>query len=415
MPPPYGGKMNSRTQNSLILSASSGFFMWGIIAFIGPSAAAGGLLGSISGIEKLLALLVGPVFILIGNVVMGYISDLIGRKRVFVITMFAYGAGLLLVVASSYLSDFFLFAAGLAITQFGIGGEEPATLALLSENFSPNKRAKYLALAPNYSNIGSAFIAGLFLISTVNEGTFILASAIIVIGIMIYSRLRIPESYRWLGDVGKKSEAEKEKEGLNIEEEGDRIKHPGYLLGVSTLAIIGVVQYLTFGLMAYVVGPYEFPSATLDAELTFVAVIGASVAGFIAARYIVKGRKSYTLWSYLGGFVSMVAILALVPMLNNMLIFFPLLFINMMMSEFAWVSRTTLEPEIFPTKIRARGIGLIRFFPMLAYIISIFAMEQFTMFQFILLNVILWGFGFLASVVWYVAGFETKSISLDYL
>jgi putative MFS transporter len=407
--------MNSKTQNSLLLSASSGFFMWGIIAFIGPSAAAGGLLGKISGIEEVLALLIGPIFILIGNVAMGSLSDYIGRKRVFVVTMFAYGAGLLLVVASAYLSNFILFAAGLAIAQFGIGGEEPPTLALLSENFSPEKRARYLALAPNYSNIGSAFIAGLFLVSTVNEGTFILASALIVIGIMVYARMKIPESFRWLGEAGKEADAKKEKEGLIIENEGERIKHPGYLLGVSTLVIIGIVQYLTFGLMAYVIGPYEFASATVDAELTFVAVIGASVAGFIAAKYIVRGRKSYTLWSYFGGFASMIAILALVPELNNMFIFLPLLFINMMMSEFAWVSRTTLEPEIFPTKIRATGIGLIRFFPMLAYIISIYTTASFTMFQFVLFNVLLWGFGFIVSAVWYVAGFETKSISLDYL
>ena len=407
--------MNSKTQNSLLLSASSGFFMWGIIAFIGPSAAAGGLLGKISGLEVVLSLLIGPVFILIGNVAMGFLSDFIGRKRIFVITMFAYGAGLLAIVASAYLSSFMLFAAGLATAQFGIGGEEPPTLALLSENFSPEKRARYLALAPNYSNIGSAFIAGMFLISNVNEGAYILASALIVIGIMIYARFRIPESYRWLDDAGKGTEAAKEKENLNIEDEGVRIKHPGYLLGVTTLVILGIVQYLTFGLMAYVVGPYEFASATLDAELTFIAVLGASVAGFIAARYIVKGRKSYTLWSYLGGFISMIAILALVPMLGNMLIFLPLLFVNMMMSEFAWVSRTTLEPELFPTKIRGRGIGLIRFFPMLAYIISIYTTSSFSMFQFILLNVVLWGFGFLASVMWYLAGFETKSISLDYL
>ena len=405
--------MNSRTQNSLLLSASSGFFIWGIISFIGPSAADGAIVGKLTGIEFILSVLIGPIFVLLGNVTMGFLSDSIGRKRIFVITMLAYAIGLFTVVAASYTTSFMLFAIGLALSQFGAGGEEPPTLALLSENFSPEKRAKHLALAPNYANIGSAVIAGLFLVSSIGNGTILLVSAIVLIGIMIYSRMRIPESYRWLGDVGKHDEAEKEKENLIIENDGERIKHPGYLISITTLITLGIVQYLTFGLMAYIVGPYEFPSYAV--QLTFVAVLGASVAGFIAARYITKGRKAYTLWSYLGGFASIIAILMLVPMLGNMLVFMPLLFINMMMSEFAWVSRTTLEPELFPTRIRGTGIGLIRFFPMLGYIISILTTSYFSPYQFILLNVVLWGFGLVASIVWYIAGYETKSISLDYL
>ena len=58
------------------------------------------------------------------------------------------------------------------------------------------------------------------------------------------------------------------------------------------------------------------------------SVIISSVAGFIAAPLISRGRKNYTLLSFLFGTVTMVAIFIMVPYLTNMLIFLPLLFAN---------------------------------------------------------------------------------------
>ena len=72
--------------------------------------------------------------------------------------------------------------------------------------------------------------------------------------------------------------------------------------------------------------------------IIFVALLGSSVAGFIAAPLISRGRKNYTLLSFLFGTVTMVAIFIMVPYLTNMLIFLPLLFANMFMSEFAYAS-----------------------------------------------------------------------------
>ncbi len=166
--------------------------------------------------------------------------------------------------------------------------------------------------------------------------------------------------------------------------------------------------------MAYIIGPYEFPGAYTDNMIIFVALVGASAAGFIAAPLISSGRKFFTLYSYSIGFASTVLIYILVPYLRNLYVFFPLLFINMMMSEFGWASRTTLEPELFPTKMRGTFIGTVRLGPMIVYPILVYATSSFSLSQFILLNVFLWGLGAVGAATWYVHGIETKNVDINY-
>lgn len=406
--------MTTFYQKSIILSTSSSFFLWGIISTIGPLAASGSLIGALSYQLKTAFLLIGPIFILLGNTTMGYISDHIGRKKTFIVTMTAYAVGLMLIVIFTLTRGIFGVAAGLALSQFGIGGEEPPSLSLLTEDFSVDARTQLLALVPNFGNIGTAFITGLMLLLKVNPAFLIMFSTVMLVGILIYSRMTLPESFRWLSVKGYREKAAEERRKLKIDREGVRIKHPGFLVAIITLALIGISQYLTFGLMAYVIGPYEYPAPTFDEEIIFIATLGASLGGFIAAKLVRNGRKNFTLYSYLGGFISMILILLLVGYMKNLFVFLPLLFFNMIMSEFGWVSRTTLEPETFPTELRSTAIGLIRIFPMVAYIASIYLTSSLNAYQFILFNLILWAIGLGGALIWYYFGFETKNISADY-
>ena len=397
----------------MLMSSASGLTFWGIVATLGPLAAAGSIIGVLPHSYKVLVLLIGPLFVPFGNFTMGILTDRIGRKKIFLITMIMYGIGIV-IISLSY--TFIPLIIGLMLAEFGVGGEEIPSLSLVSEDSPISQRAKWLTIISDFDNIGSAIIAGLFLVlvtSFADRVVLLLAASFLII-VMIFSRLSLPESFKWENIHGKVENSIKTRSSLYIDSAGETVKKPSYTLTLSVLMAMAISQYTTFGLMAYIIGPYEFPGVFTDDMIIFVALLGASVAGFIAAPLITRGRKKYTLYSYGLGFISTVAIFLVIPLLNNVLIFYPLLFFNMMMSEFAWASRTTLEPELSPTRIRGIFMGTVRLAPMIVYPLLVYLTSNVSIRVFIIINVGLWLLGFMAAIVWHHYGIETAKVNIDY-
>lgn len=426
--------MHTSYQKFLLISVASSFFMWGLIATIGPLSLSFPFLVHETILVKTTILVTGPAFLVLGNVLMGFIADRVGRKKVFIVTMAAYAVGIIIVILAT---NFFILLPGLALSQFGVGGEEPPSLSLVAEDFPAVERAKQLTLVSNFSNIGSAFISGLMIyesffsselhsfvytifgpLSSLSDLTFrffLLISSLALIIILVYSRLSLPESYRWLNVKGREKEAkEEEKKVGNPLKNEIRVK-PIVSFAIVIMAIIGVSQYATDGLMSYIVGPVVFPN--LVAQIIFVSNLGASIAG-VAAMFIIGrfSRKNYMLYSFLGGVLSIGVILLFYRSLSDVVIFYPLLFINLAFSEFAWAARTTLEPETVPTRLRATYIGIIRIAPIVVYEIFIFFTSFFNVgvFSFVLINLLLWLLGLAAASVWYIRGYETRNADIDY-
>lgn len=405
--------MLTSRQQSLLISSSGGFFIWGIVASMAPLSLSWPFVNGNDPLVRMLVLSAGPVGLLAGNVIMGMLSDVVGRRKIFMLTMAMYSLGIVFI---SVATTFPLLLAGVVVSSFGVGGEEAPSLALIAEDVPVRERGRLLTLIPNFNNIGSAFAAAFFLFSVSGsifiERIYLMASSLAIIALLVFTRMTMPESFRWLHSRGRDGEAREEKSHLNIGSEGEAVSLPPLWKSYILLSVLGVSQFLTFGLMAFVLGPDEFPSQT--ALIIFVALAGASISGFIAAPLVSRGRKQYTLLSFGGGFVTIVAILIAFNSLSNEFVFLPLLFLNMAFSEFAWAARTTLEPELFPTAMRGTGIGLVRMFPIIAYIASIILLSSAGLFEFVLINVILWGAGLAAAVYWYMRGVETSNISPDF-
>lgn len=400
--------MFSRKQRYLLVSTSGGFFLWGIVAAIAPLS----IYWPISSGYITFLLIIGPISLVTGNFIMGFLSDIIGRKRIFIITLILYTIGILIIGTSR---DVFTLGLGLAVSQFAVGGEEPPALALLAENFDYRSRAMTLTLIPNFMNIGSAAASVIFLLSFLSseesQRISLLFLSLVLIGILLYTRLNIPESYLWLKDKGKKEKAERELRELNISAEGKRIPVPSISLTLPVLILLGVSQYMSFWLMAIAIGPYLFPQQTN--LIVFVATLGASIGAFIAIPVIKIGKRLYTMISFAGGTLTILMLLFIQEKLNFPLFLF-ILFVNMIFSELAWVSRTNLEPELFKTLGRTTLISIVRIFPISLYILALIYTVNFNVTQFITLNVVLWSIGLLASIIWYRYGVETYDVMIDY-
>jgi hypothetical protein len=93
--------------------------------------------------------------------------------------------------------------------------------------------------------------------------------------------------------------------------------------------------------------------------------------------------------------------------------FYILLALNMLFSEFAWGARTILEPLLFPTENRAFLIGLVRTIPIVSYAISVYLTSSIPLVDYVLLNLALWGMGAVASLWWFFRGYDTNLVPLE--
>lgn len=148
-----------------------------------------------------------------GALLFGRLTDTLGRKKMFVLTLFLYLIASLICAASPAPWFFYIFR---FIAGMGIGGEYSAVNSAIDELIPGKHRGRVdLAINGTYwlgAGIGAA-VSSVFL----NEGYFdqnigwrlaFLVGPILGLGI-IYLRRHIPESPRWLAKHGREEEGEK--------------------------------------------------------------------------------------------------------------------------------------------------------------------------------------------------------------
>ncbi len=95
---------------------------------------------------------------LIGTPLMAKLSDLFGRRAIYVLDVSVFAAGSLVVALSHGTGLFVLLLAGRAIQGFGAGGIFPVASAVIGDTFPPDKRGGALGLIG--AVFGLAFIIG---------------------------------------------------------------------------------------------------------------------------------------------------------------------------------------------------------------------------------------------------------------
>jgi MFS family permease len=161
----------------------------------------------------------------VGALVFGELTDRLGRKKLFMITLMIYLGGVLLTSVSFFPGWFFIVR---FITGMGIGGEYAAINSAIDELIPKNHRGRVdISINGSYwlGGIGGSLLAVLMLNTSIfptNLGwrlSFVLG-AVIGLAVLLVRR-HVPESPRWLFIHGREHEAEEIVKDIEQEVERD--------------------------------------------------------------------------------------------------------------------------------------------------------------------------------------------------
>jgi putative MFS transporter len=309
---------------------------------------------------------------LLGAWFWGTVSDRIGRRTGFQITIAIFAlAG----VASAFAPNAIWLVVLRTITGFGLGGALPLDFSLFAEYLPRRNRGRWLVLLESFWGVGTLAAAGLawILVPTLGWRYLLATSAVAGLGVL-WVRMRVPESPRWLMTQGREQEA---RDVLNQVAEANgspRVEAPlappppAPAVGPvdllrPRLRRITLVNWTAWFLIAFsYYGIFVWLPSILRDEYGFVSsyayvffLVAVQMPGYFSAAWLVEkwGRKP-TLAIYLG--VSALATFAWALVESPTAVFAA----AAVMSFFtlgAFAVLYTYTPETYPTTLRTTGMG----------------------------------------------------------
>ncbi len=311
------------------------------------------------------------VGIFAGTILGGYLTDIIGRKRMFTLDVIAIGV-------CSILCMFMDSAIQLVILRFLIGffvgADYPIATSLIAEYTPKHHRAKTMGTvaAAWYFGATLAAIVGFLLYNVDGGWAWMLGSAVIPSVILLIGRHGIPESPMWLARKGRLDEAQEVVYTVfgsdvifDYEEPSDvrlsTLFKKGYLgrvvfMGVFILCqVVPMYAIYTFGPnILSLFGLNEGADSVLgEAVISILFLIGT----FPAMHWLNKFGRRKTLLVSLGCMAIGLLILGIWPSAPVLVVFFAFS-LYAFFSGAPGILQWLYPNEMFPTEIRATAVGV---------------------------------------------------------
>lgn len=404
--------------------------------------------------------------ILVGASALGGLSDIFGRKRMFIVEMVIF---IVFLVALTLTPNFtlliiFLFGMGLAL-----GCDYPTAHVVISESIPSRARGRLVLGAFAFQAVGGVCGAGIgFLVlhenPSIEAWRWMYATAIIPAVLVLLGRLVITESPHWLFVQGRKAEAEAEARrlltrepqypkdvqlgalrgaGTPLGEEGEKSAGYGALFKAKNFraTVLASVPWFLQDLGTYGIG--IFTPTILAAAIGHTAANASSISGIVSNDILAaKGSAFIDLLLVVGiilailladrvgritlqlfGFVGCAAGLFIAAVstwfapgstMQLSLIFAGFMLFNFMTNMGPNAQTYLIAGEVFPTRIRGKGAGFAASFAKIgavstAFLFPILLHEIGTQ----ILLYILVGTSLLGAVVTWAFRIETKGKSLE--
>lgn len=389
--------------------------------------------------------------LMIGAPAFGWLADRFGRKRLFVTTLMMYSVATVISALSPTFGVFLIFR---FITALGVGGEYSAITSAIAEFMPTRRRGAATATTMNFWSIGgiAAGLIGVFFLNSFVAGRLalggvawsawrlcLLAGALAAIYALI-ARRAIPESPRWLASQGHRAAANAiTTEISGLPDDGSDLvgtpqrrsltSHIGELWTTwrarvaygMVLEFSGSAAYyglFTF-LPAFVLIPaqVDVPAAAVP-SFYLIGNLGALAGGFTVAALIDRlGRTALTQLSYWTATIT-VLLLAVAALARSPAATLAAFTLCVFCATCSWISAYTTFSELFPTRLRATGVGLSvaadRLGGMVATVGLSYAVSGLGLVSAFGVLAVLFGIGAVAAQVWaHWGGVEARGLALD--
>jgi len=421
---------------------------WGMDAF--EVTLIGSILGVLGPLWHLggdaLSAILGAWFagIMVGALGFGVLADRFGRRKVFLASLAVYGVATFL---TAFAPGVWVLVVLRFVAGVGVGAEYSAVNAAIAELIPAQKRGFAASFVMNFWSVGTLFAALLAwvvfaMVPAAEAWRVVFATGgLVALGVVLIRR-GLPESPRWLLQQGRAEEAQAVVEAIARGEvlvtTKGRVEAPALgpkrALGAdlgdlfryhkAALALGCVLDFAEaggyYGLFAFLplaVLPNLHLAATALPPFYIAGSFGA-LAGGVAVSLLLDraGRKVIVTSCYAFTAIACLLFAAAAPA-GVAAVFVGFVVVNALATA-SWVGAYPTFSELFPTRLRASGIGASVAFGRVGAIMSPFLIAAAGHVGLAAALGVLAGFwviGFLAMLVWSFAGIEARGLALERL
>jgi len=384
--------------------------------------------------------------VLVGALLFGYLADRLGRKKMFLLTLFWYAGFSVLSMFSWNLTSFLVFR---FLTGVGLGGEYSAVTATMVEFIPKRTRGRVDALILAGFPVGAvlAALVAKFFIAELPADIgwrvgFGLAGLLAVAA--LWARKVVPESPRWLMMVGRHQEATQVVEQIERRVEAETAKplppvtdhvetdapHSGFFAEIKDLfnrfgyrvalasalnfsqasVVYGIMGLLSLVILPAVkIHPQDMPNYYLIGNVAGIG--GGLLAAFLLDR---AGRRGTLFAAYsITALAIMYLFFAVHP--AQVLIGYSLVQFGVV---WAYISAYVVSAEVLPTRMRATGLGIsVAVGRIGAFFAPLILLQTFVIFHTavapLLALLVMVLPGPIAALMWWMRGFESRHLSLE--